>query len=240
MSEVFLPFKPRRDDEFGHMVVQQNVDALLKEVNGLTTGGGALDIITNPAANGASEGDVLTWQSGQIMWRSPAIRMIERQQKFSDASPTFDFQTMPSSDYKHLLLVGHVKGTDAAAQVAWLRFNSDSAGNYDYQHTVGQGATAGAGAGAAQSGGYGAFVPGTGYDGPSSVFIFIPDFNETVLRKCAKSIGGVADQTGADTNISQASSRRNTAAITSVQLTVNAGNFKTGSSMSLYGVALSN
>lgn len=37
MSEIFLPFAPRRDDANGHMIVQQNLDALLRVINGLRT-----------------------------------------------------------------------------------------------------------------------------------------------------------------------------------------------------------
>lgn len=33
MSEIFLPYKPRREDPFGHMVVQANLDELLKFLN---------------------------------------------------------------------------------------------------------------------------------------------------------------------------------------------------------------
>ena len=33
--EIFLPYKPRREDEAGHIVVQQNLDELLKLLNAL-------------------------------------------------------------------------------------------------------------------------------------------------------------------------------------------------------------
>lgn len=51
MSEIFLPFKPRRDDPLGFLPVQENVETLA----GLFTVGGA-------------DGDVLTWDEASGKW----------------------------------------------------------------------------------------------------------------------------------------------------------------------------
>lgn len=156
------------------------------------------------------------------------------------AVATFDFTSIPSH-YAHLFFIAYLRG-DTAAGLANLavRFNNDSGANYDAMlFNIRDVATlATVGAAAATSAVCGAFQAGTA---PANSFgpcqIWVPHYANAVNHKTVDVRYGMkltTASTGQYTGGGQAS-WRSTAAINRVTLLPSAGNFDTGSRVTLYG-----
>jgi hypothetical protein len=140
--------------------------------------------------------------------------------------------------YKHLQLRGFARGTGAAASYAInMRFNSDSATNYNVHGLYGDGSSAAAfgvanatvvqidritGAGATANN-FGSFVAD------------ILDYANTNKYKTARILGGF-DNNGSGEIDFDSGAWRSTSAITSITLTLGTGNFAQYSSFALYGI----
>lgn len=121
MSEIILPFSPRRDNpEEGYLIVQQNVEALSSLIQ-----------------RGANDGDTLIWDSasGRFLAQAPAVQpmsmeLIEEKILGADAA-SMVFSSIPQT-YKGLHFNYSVAGATAAkATLLWITANAFSNGS-DY------------------------------------------------------------------------------------------------------------
>lgn len=160
------------------------------------------------------------------------------------ASPTgtgtVTFSSIPQH-YTHLQLVISGRGTQAATNVnVLLRFNNDSAGNYDWQIDQGSGATEAASEGVAQTSilaaGIAAASATAGLAGNSTLTVF--NYTNTDLNTTVQWNGGVQIGTSSgNVFVTQGYGNwRNTAAVTRIDLVLSAGNWAAGSKISLYGL----
>jgi hypothetical protein len=148
----------------------------------------------------------------------------------SAASVTF---SSISQSYRDLVLVSFM-GVSADIDIA-TQFNSDTGSNYTYVNMRGNGSTATSGTGAS-AGAYFAFglqnvtVP---TNTQTNVIMNIMDYSATDKHKVALKR---VNEAGTGT---QAFAGRwaSTSAITSIKLTPQGGNFNSGSTFALYGIA---
>lgn len=168
-----------------------------------------------------------------------AGQVLIDQTVLTGAAASITFSAIPQT-YSHLLLVFSGRGDAAAAsQVGILRFNGDTAANYDWEQLQGL-ATASAvtQATAATSLKFPLVCSGAPANYPSQQALFIPDYRRTTFYKAAAlSYGGV------DTPLSNmfvgniVGWWRSTAAITSILISPSSGNYVAGTVASLYGLA---
>lgn len=196
---------------------------------------GTLDLGTN---NLTSIGDISeSLSTGFAFWK-----LIQEVSLNADTA-TIEFNGIPQ-DFRHLIIMASARSTRVAVtDPLRLRFNLDTASNYDASRfEVTDGATL------AGTGGDG---PGVSYiecgevtaaNGPASSYspltIYILDYANTSRHKAAHSVNGyVQGTTAGDIRVNMTSGRwRSTSAITSVQLSsVNSASFVSGSMASLYG-----
>ena len=141
------------------------------------------------------------------------------------------------SAYKHLQLRTVIRGTRAASVAdVFIRLNDDSAGNYSYHLLRGNGSSVSSDAYPNSSNVLVAYATGSTFtaNGFASTVIDILDFSNTSKNTTTRSLMGLA---GTNNQIILASSAwRNTAAVTSIRLAPESGNFVTGSRFSLYGI----
>lgn len=156
---------------------------------------------------------------------------------------TVTFSGIPQT-FRALRLLCMCRGDTAAAFVtARLRFNGDSAGNYDAEQDSASGSTAAAFESLNQTGAdIGEATASTAVAGSVSIMdVSIPWYTNTVFWKSlisthmlqAQTSGGAA---GAIHSKQWVSRWRNTGAITSITIYPTAGNFISGSSFVLYGL----
>lgn len=131
-----------------------------------------------------------------------------------------------SQDYKDLVLI--INGTSQAGGDVWYRFNSDSGSNYPYVNMYGTGTSATAGSGTTNKG-------VLNYNNTTSIFNIIAnimDYSVTDKHKTVISRGNQAD----GFVMSYLTRWANTAAVTTLQVSLDGTNFFSGTTISLYGV----
>lgn len=115
-----------------------------------------------------------------------------------------------------------------------LQFNSDSGSNYDWNQMIGNTTTAFAGGGNGVAFIKSALIPGTSATAtyPGGAFIYIPNYSGTIFYKTAQCVSVGRDGT---TNYegTYGGYWKNTAAITSVSMSLTDGNFVDGSFVSM-------
>jgi hypothetical protein len=134
------------------------------------------------------------------------------------------------SGYTDLRLVADFSYATNAVN-ARLRFNSDAASNYSFTYVLGNGTASSSGRGSNVS------DIGTGYLATTSqrglMIIDVMNYsNATTNKSCLIRHNNAGDRVEATVGL-----WRNTAAITALSLTGNGGNFATGSTFTLYGIA---
>lgn len=149
--------------------------------------------------------------------------------------------TSISATYAHLMVVVYARGDTAAGAIALsMRYNGDSAANYDYQFVRGTAATASAAETfAATAMSVGSIPANTaGANLFSSTIIFIPNYAGAANNKSAVSI--VSHKSGtATTNLEVdifGCHWRSNAAINRITLLPGAGNFVAGTRVTIYAM----
>jgi hypothetical protein len=139
------------------------------------------------------------------------------------------FSSIPAT-YKHLQIRFSILPS-AANNFSTLRFNGDTTTtNYRYHFLVGDGSTASAGSAQnAYSGSYNS----TTYTGVGVLDIL--DYANTSKNKTTRELSGF-DANGSGTAYMFSNLWMNTAAINSITLTLNSGNYSTGTIIALYGI----
>ena len=170
----------------------------------------------------------------------PQFGALLNDQELVAAAASFDFTNIPQT-YKHLMLMGNLRGNTAATSVDnYLRINNVSSANY-YDERVGAiaaspSAAENIGATVAFAGRSAAATATANLTG--KVFILIPDYQETVrmpggiylnFYQIALTSGNVVIIAGGFTlNVAGAINR--------ITLTPSAGNWDIGSRLTLYGL----
>jgi hypothetical protein len=164
--------------------------------------------------------------------------------KISEATPSgtgvVTFSSLGS--YRSLRITAMGRGTDAATSVlVKVTFNGDTAANYQNERLYGVGNTPNAAtAGASEAYIYGADLAAGGAPAsvPSSFALYIPDYANTTFFKTTLGEYNLRNGTSFTTNYFRflvGSWWSSTAAITSVTLTLSAGNWVAGSRITLWG-----
>jgi hypothetical protein len=147
---------------------------------------------------------------------------------------TATFSSIPST-YSSLQLRMNVWG-DGNGTIG-LKFNSDSSANYSFHHLYGNGSSA-AGAGYANRS-YVELTTGQTVNlGTGSMFVLIIDIDDykvTSKNKTFRTFFG-KDSNGSGVIGLGSGSWRSTAAINSIQISLDAGNFISPATLSLYGI----
>jgi hypothetical protein len=138
------------------------------------------------------------------------------------------FSSIPAT-YRDLIIVfdGSTTATSAGGT---LRYNGDSANNYSFVAMFGTGSSAGSDLNTTTNSSIFNFTTTTS---KSTSVVQIMDYSATDKHKTALSRSGQAN----GYVLAYANRWANTAAITSVEVSVNAGNYAAGSTFSLYGIA---
>lgn len=186
-----------------------------------------------------TSGQVLQTQGSGAnpQWVTPGLIRIDEQSPSGTGVVTFN---SIAATYRDLVIVVRGRGTNASTSVnVRMTFNNDTAGNYDRQRLTGNNATASAAASMAQ-----AFID-TGDIAANSATasvasgqtIEVLDYRGTTFQKVAHSTSAhKVGTTTADVVMEVRSGFwRSTSAITRVDLTLSAGNWASGSVVSLYG-----
>jgi hypothetical protein len=166
-----------------------------------------------------------------------AMVLLETQTPSGTGTVTFS----SLGSYTHLLLVANGRSTEvSAASTVAVRFNGDTAANYDRQVTVATNVTNGAGANvAATSAIFAQFPAASATAGRSGMAqLMIPDYRGTTFHKSGVAPGGLFyGTTTADLQVNTtAINWRSTAAITSMTVFLGGGNYVAGTTLSLYGL----
>lgn len=136
---------------------------------------------------------------------------------------------IPSS-YKHLRLVFNGRSDSAAVL---LRFNNDSASNYETEEALANGSSAAAGLNASSAG---IVLPDSPTSGskPMSCTVEIPDYNGTTFDKTAVVTGGKTATTAL--YMGAVGTWANTAAVTRLAVVAAGTGFVAGTRLTLYGI----
>ena len=142
------------------------------------------------------------------------------------AQATITFNSF--SGYTDLILV--VAGTVSVANNPTLRFNSDTGSNYSWTYLVGNGTSATSGR---SSNTTSILTGGLGTSTMGNVIYHIQNYSNSTTNKTVISRHNRSDDSvGAWVGL-----WRNTAAITTIDLGAGGGNWNTGSTFTLYGIA---
>ena len=146
----------------------------------------------------------------------------------ASGSSVVTFSSIPST-FKHLQI--RCSSTPSSATYNFLRINSDTASNYATHQLQGNGATASA------TGGNSNLIYVSNYSGTSSAaaIIDILDYANTSKNTTVRTLTG-ADSNGAGSVFLRSGAWFNTAAVSTITITVDAGTYSTGSSFALYGI----
>lgn len=167
-----------------------------------------------------------------------ALTLISDSVLGADAS-NFDIQNIPAT-YKHLQIIGSLRGTGAVVfENSLIRFNNDSAANYDWARAAANADTASA---STTVGDTSIVGRNTGASATAGRFagwnLWIPDYAGTVANKTL--IGQIAlfgDNTEANEVMDSTSGGwRSTSAISRITISPGSGNWLAGSRISLYGL----
>lgn len=144
------------------------------------------------------------------------------------------------SGYGDIRIAAYARSTQSAAVVGLLfRFNSDSGANYDYIYTQNSNTTV-TGVSTAADSELDLVAPAATAAASSfaSWDILVPAYADTTGHKSGTFVGGMAEATAGNTRTRAGAFRwRNTAAITSVTMTLGSDSLATGSSLRVYGMA---
>lgn len=220
-----------------------NYTAIQGAINGgLDTANWASGLIFAPSKfmqEGATTGQGIIWGGSQY---APAGTMV----RLSDTTlgaDTASFDITPiSGSYIALKLSVYARGdTAAAATTLALRFNNDSGANYDHQYVLGSAASATAAETfAATSASFGAIPANTaGANLFGEAEVWVPHYAGAVNNKTF--VSNFAHKSGTASGNLQSGQYagfwRSNAAISRITILPGAGNFKTGSRCTLYGLA---
>lgn len=141
-----------------------------------------------------------------------------------------------SGAYTDLVLICNLKHTSTNASI-YIRFNSDSGTNYSQTNLYGDGSSAGSARSANQNK---AVV--SWYVSPNTALEMVTvtqimNYSNATTYKTILSRGNRASASNSPGTEASVSLWRNTAAITSLVALPDSGNFDTGSTFSLYGIA---
>jgi hypothetical protein len=150
----------------------------------------------------------------------------------SSGATTITFSSIPST-YKHLQI--RTMFVSSALVNPILRFNSDTGANYSWHHLYGDGASVASNGGASATLMYFSYIAGTFATNPAVTITDVLDYANTSKYKTARTLSGY-DSNGNGEIAVWSGNWRNTAAITSITLYNDQGNFNTNSSFALYGV----
>ena len=199
--------------------------------------------LTRTVVNSTNGGSAISLSgSAQVFITALAADIVRRQlydNTASGAIASWDVTSIPQT-YNNLELVLYARGDGAASNITVsVRFNNDSAANYDNQSIQGnQAATQATGVEAGTSAGV-ADIPGSTAPATHSglTLIDIPSYTATTFFKNGTSRGG-SRCVAASTFLSQDRfiQWRSTAAINRITVLPSSGNFITGSRFSIYGV----
>ena len=149
-------------------------------------------------------------------------------------SSSITFSSIPST-YQHLQL--RISGLGNTNNSGLMRFNSDTGTNYSWHALYGTGATASATNGTSQT-----FMIGNGFNlGPSSsttpfvTIIDLFDYSSTSKYKTGRMLDGI-DLNGSGSIALMSGLWMSTAAISTINIAPNTGNYTQYSSFALYGV----
>lgn len=148
------------------------------------------------------------------------------------ASVTFSSIT---GSYTDLVLIVAGRDTNtSASDNYYLRFNSDSGSNYSVTRLQGNGSTAASNRGSNLNVGYIGYVPGANAsaDSFSANVVHINNYSNTTTNKTSIGRSAVANDYAAAFVMLW----RSTSAITSILIAPDAGNWKSGSTFTLYGI----
>lgn len=156
------------------------------------------------------------------------------------AAATIDFTAIPAT-YRHLLVYLYARGDSGVVTNLQIRFNNDSAANYDYQRHQGQAAASVASESFAQT--QIAAFSLVAASSPVNIFncysMWIPHYANTANQKVAllDAFHKEGITTGLMVTYHVGAAYRSTAAISRVTLFPGAGNFVAGTMASLYGAS---
>lgn len=146
---------------------------------------------------------------------------------------------IPGDVYKHLIVMGMVRATDAGTGNNILgQFNGDTGANYKVQRLSGSGTTASAGFdGASANVHFGSIAESGAAAGENGFFVaFIPHYTSKSLFKSVVQLEGIfTTPTGKGAAV-WASQWQNANALTSIRFFAGAGNIAAGSLISVYGM----
>lgn len=158
-------------------------------------------------------------------------------EKLAAADADIDFTSIPAH-WSHLLIVVSGQTDNVAVQDLRLRFNNDTAANYDMQQVKGTGSTASATERLAQTSIAVGNVPTNGAGLLGQAFIVVLDYASTTLHKSVLATDGfkVGTASGDLFVFARAAWWRATTAINRVTLLSAASNLAAGSRATLYGM----
>jgi len=152
------------------------------------------------------------------------------------SSGVITFSSIPST-YKHLQLRLFVKDTGGLSPEIQVTFNSDTASNYSRHRLTGNGTSAAA-FGAANTSNI-PFIGQVGLPTAASTYgvaiIDILEYKNTNIYKTVRVLSG-QDSNGSGGIDFTSGSWRNTAAISTVTVSLSGSNYTTASSIALYGI----
>lgn len=153
------------------------------------------------------------------------------------AAASFDITSI-SQTYTHLRLVIQGQTSDAAAQVAYLRFNNDSSAIYDTEGAYAYGSPGASEVMAATFSRWGSIPSSSSSGSIGCAVMTIPFYTATTFQKVCYSHNSYYRSTTTGTIASEMwwSRWRSTAAVSRITLFPAAGNFVTGSQCWLYGL----
>lgn len=207
------------------------------------TGGGNLNDLDDVNTSGESDGQVLRFNGGISpgQWEPsyPEFHLIE--EKTPTGVGTVTFSSL-GSGYKayQLRIVG--RGTQAANSVnLLLQFNGDTGANYDYQYAERQGNANNTPTSAfAQTSTLGGVLTAANAvaNTPADMVVDIAQPEQTTFHKTTRTSGGYKSSNAAAGIFAYEAKGywRSTAAITSITALLSAGNYDTGTKISLYGL----
>ena len=154
------------------------------------------------------------------------------------SSGTITFSSIPAT-YKHLQIRCNFFTTAYGTPNSYVQFNGDTATNYSWHWLRGDGTSASAnGSATVAQMRLVASAPDIDADYGSSAILDLIDYADTTKYKTIRTFAGndgaayfAAGQVGLTSGL-----WRNTAAVTSVTLSISAGNFSTNSKFALYGI----
>jgi hypothetical protein len=149
----------------------------------------------------------------------------------SGGSASISFTSIPST-YQHLQIRAIGKGATAGGRQILFQLNGDTGSNYNSHHIYGDGASA-----VAQAKGTGTNGWVTYWDSSQfgAAVMDILDYANTNKNKTTRTLGGY-DANGSGFALLRSGLWMNTAAITSILLFTDSGNFTQHSSFALYGI----